>query len=165
MVIVVLGCRVRATRGFTPGAAGHLAGAAGRRVAAAARAFREEDARGHNPVVIASGGKKWEGVVEADAMAEALTELGVPASRVLRERCSFSTRENARYVAALVARRGEDEAVVVTCAWHLPRAAALFAKEGMRVRGVGAEDPTAGRFVRALRWGRERLAAWKDGVA
>src|SRR5262245_19693650 len=94
--IVVLGCAIRRdTRGLT--------GAAARRVAHAASVFREV---GGQPLVVASGGRAWLGVVEADALAEELTRLGVPADRIVRERCSLSTRDNARYTAEVLGRRG-----------------------------------------------------------
>ena len=103
---MVLGCGFRAAPG-----GGIAEGALGRRVAAAARAYRE---RGEPGVpVVASGGRRWDGVTEADAMAAELERLGVPAEAIVRERCSLSTRDNARFSAAALARRGIARAVEI----------------------------------------------------
>jgi len=142
--LVVLGCRVRSA-------------AALRRVRAASQAFRE----GKGTVVVASGGRVWGTCVEADAMAEDLQADGVPEKAIVRERCSFSTRENARYTARLLARRGVTDAVVVTCAWHLPRAMRAFHDEGVRAVGLGVIAKHS--LVRLAYYGvREKIAMWLD---
>jgi uncharacterized SAM-binding protein YcdF (DUF218 family) len=84
-------------------------------------------------ILIASGGRSWGGHLEADAMARALAALGVPEERIVRERLSYTTRENARYVAAECARRGIDRVAIVSCVWHLPRAVRLFEAQGLEV--------------------------------
>lgn len=151
--IVALGCRVLFD------ADGRLAGALGRRVRAAARAYAgrvDRDANA-NTLLVASGGRHWAGIVEADAMARDLVLAGVPEAAVVRERCSLSTRENARYVAATLARRGIDRVAVVTCSWHLPRAVALFRARGLEVEPVDAGAGEAPLARRVWRWGAERV--------
>jgi cyclophilin family peptidyl-prolyl cis-trans isomerase/uncharacterized SAM-binding protein YcdF (DUF218 family) len=150
--IVVLGCAVRH-------AGGRLAGAAGRRAAEAARVFGERlAASGATPLVVASGGRAWGGVVEADALADELARRGIPATSIVRERCSMSTRDNAHYSDAALARRGIRRATIVTCAWHLPRAAALFRARGLEVVAIAAPSPAASWPVRVWRAARERIA-------
>jgi uncharacterized SAM-binding protein YcdF (DUF218 family) len=160
-VLAVLGCVVRREAGGS----GLRDGAARRRVFAAAEAWQrasrapgdERAGQGRPSLVIASGGRAWDGWVEADAMAEALAELGVPEDRLVRERLSHTTRENARYVAAQCARRGIDRVAIVSCVWHLPRAVALFEAEGLYVIGqVPAGEMPAGWRSSWTR-GRERL--------
>jgi len=154
--VIVLGGRARRNRD------GLLVGALGRRVATAAALVIARDA----PMVVASGGCVWDGEVEADVMAEALERAGVPASRIVRERCALTTRDNARYAARVLFRRGIDDGVIVTCGWHLPRAVALFRREGIRAEGYAAEgEPHVAWTRRAWRWGRERVAMRLDGVA
>ncbi|MGH7294058.1 MAG: YdcF family protein [Polyangiaceae bacterium] len=150
--IVVLGCRVAFDR------EGRLTGALGRRVRAAAGRYAEH--AGVGTFVVASGGRRWEGEVEADAIAGELVALGVPDARIVRERCSLSTRENARFVAAALGRRGTERATVVTCSWHVERAVALFRSFGVDARGFGAA-PAPAPLARAMwRWGRERVLTW-----
>ena len=116
-------------------------------------------------LVVASGGRLWRGVAEADGLARELARLGVPDAAIVRERLSLSTRDNARYTAEVLRKRRIESVLLVTCAWHLPRARALFEREGLAVEPVGAEDPSASLVSRAYRWARERVAARLDGVA
>lgn len=149
---MVLGCGVRLD------ARGILTGALAARIAAAAEAYaRQGDPRA---VVIASGGRRWAGVVEADAMARELVRQGVPEGAVVRERCSLSTRQNARFTAEVLARRGIGRAMVVTCAWHAPRAASLFRMHGVAVDVVAVPPARAPLRRRFWRWGRERVLSW-----
>jgi uncharacterized SAM-binding protein YcdF (DUF218 family) len=150
--IVVLGCSVRLDEW------GVLAGALGRRVQAAADAYERQGGRG--AIVVASGGRRWAGVVEADAMARELVRRGVPEGSIVRERCSLSTRQNARFAAQVLARRGIGRAAVVTCAWHAPRAASLFRMHGVSVDLVPVAPAHAPLRSRFWRWGRERVLAW-----
>ena len=103
------------------GGTGLAPGAAQRRVLAAAREWEQTRGRGASAaderpsVVIASGGRLWDGETEADAMAGALVRLGVPDAVIVRERLSFTTGENARFSAVACARRGIDRVSLVTC--------------------------------------------------
>jgi uncharacterized SAM-binding protein YcdF (DUF218 family) len=177
-VIVLLGCVVRAARPGDGGDLGLAPGAALRRVraAVAVHASAREAGVETGLTVIASGGRAWRAGVEADVLARALVRAGVPEASVVRERCSFTTKENARYVARLLHRRARGEearVVLVTCDWHMPRAEALFAAEGMMVRAAPAQAEAAvvtglaakGGLLkdRAYRWLRERVAARLDG--
>ena len=144
-VVCVLGCRADSVT---------LA----RRVRAGSEAFR---ARGAN-LAVACGGRAWRGLVEADAIAEGLVAQGVPAASVVRERCSLDTRDNARFTAALLARRGLADVLVVTCSWHLPRAERLFRLAGLRVEGLGVDPPGPSLRRRAYWEVRERLSSWND---
>jgi cyclophilin family peptidyl-prolyl cis-trans isomerase len=103
-------------------------------------------------------------VVEADAMRTELVRAGVPAETIVRERCSLSTRENARFTAALLRRRGMRRVIVVTCDWHLPRALAAFRRAGLEVEGAPAPSLAIPWRRRVVRWGRERMLAWAVGI-
>lgn len=97
-------------------------------------------------------------------MSAELVRAGVVADAIVRERCSLSTRENARYTAALLQRRGIDRVVVVTCDWHLPRALAAFRRAGLEVEGSAAPSVAVPWRRRVVRWGRERVLAWAVGI-
>jgi uncharacterized SAM-binding protein YcdF (DUF218 family) len=148
--VVILGCRVT-----KDGHGRALVGALSRRVATGAALLREDQGLR----VVVSGGRAWGGVVEADAMAEGLRRAGVAEDRIERERRSRSTRQNARYVGALL---GARRISLVTCDWHLPRAVALFEEHGFHVDGVPAPSPRTRWSTRLWRWGRERVAAKLD---
>jgi uncharacterized SAM-binding protein YcdF (DUF218 family) len=144
-VVCVLGCRAGSPT---------LA----RRARAAAETYRALGAT----LAVACGGRSWNGLVEADALADMLREGGVPAEAIVRERCSLDTRDNARFAAALLDRRGLGRVVVVTCSWHLPRAERAFRAAGLDVEGVGVEPPAPTLFQRLYWHERERLSSWND---
>lgn len=151
--VVVLGCGFRVDGSGRP-----AAGALARRAAAGAAAFFAAGAA-PGAIVVASGGRAWQGQVEADAIARELARLGVPGGQIVRERCSLSTRDNARFCADTLRRRGIKSAAVVTCDWHLGRAVVAFRHAGLEVSGVPATSGPARWTHRVWRWGRERIAA------
>jgi hypothetical protein len=69
--LVVLGCRVR-----LDGEGRLHEGTLRRRVVAAAEDYRKK--AGGPTLVVTSGGRRWEGQVEADVMARELERHGVP---------------------------------------------------------------------------------------
>ena len=144
-VVCVLGCR---------------AGSAtlARRAKAAAEIYERRGAS----LVVACGGRAWNDLVEADALARMLREGGVPPDAIVRERCSLDTRDNARFAAAMLGRRGIGRVLLVTCTWHLPRAERAFRAAGLEVEGIGV-DPPEPTLLQRLYWRqRERLSSWND---
>jgi uncharacterized SAM-binding protein YcdF (DUF218 family) len=128
--IVVLGCKVGPDQGS-------LSAPAARRADRGARAFHE----GLSERIVVAGGRRWNGVQEAEALAVRLLSLGVPESAVLREDRSLTTAENARFTAELLARIGASRVGVVTCDWHVPRAMFLFKRAGLLPSAIPAESP------------------------
>jgi uncharacterized SAM-binding protein YcdF (DUF218 family) len=144
-VLCVLGCRADSA-------------ALARRANAASQAYL---ARGAT-LVLACGGRAWGGVVEADAMARMLVAGGVPEEAIVRERCSFDTRDNARFAASLLARRNLGSVVLITCSWHLPRAERVFRRAGLLVEGLGVDPPDPTLLRRGYWHARELLSSWND---
>jgi len=144
--LVLLGCPVRGTP---------LSGAALRRVERAASAYHD----GLSSSVVVSGGRRWNGVVEADALGAALAERGVPRAALLLERESRTTHENAVRTARLLLAQGKRHVGVVTCDWHLGRALYCFSRAGLEPVGIGAVSPPIPPFRALLRALRER-GAW-----
>ncbi|MDI9232740.1 YdcF family protein [Limnohabitans lacus] len=64
------------------------------------------------------------GVPDADLAKVFYQEQGVDMSRVTLDGGSRTTRENARQVAALLGPRCQEPWLLVTSAWHMPRAMA-----------------------------------------
>jgi uncharacterized SAM-binding protein YcdF (DUF218 family) len=150
--IVVLGCRVEGLR--------NLSGASARRVARAARAYRE----GAASTIVASGGKRWRGITEASAFTEALVREGVPRERIVLEERSLSTVGNARYVAELAREQNLFDLCIVTCDWHMARARAAFARHGLNVTALPAPAPDHGRVRRSVRELAERVQTVTDRI-
>jgi uncharacterized SAM-binding protein YcdF (DUF218 family) len=68
---------------------------------------------------------------EAEALAAWLRAQGIPADRIVVEPRSRNTRENALESAALVASHGWKRVLLVTSAWHAPRALGCFRAAGL----------------------------------
>ena len=85
--------------------------------------------------VIVSGGYAASTVSVAEAMRNILLEIGVPKSYVITEDESNDTYHNARYVLRICGRRGLKRIILVTSAYHMPRAMFLFneVKGGMKI--------------------------------
>jgi uncharacterized SAM-binding protein YcdF (DUF218 family) len=79
-------------------------------------------------------GRLWvTGLTEAELARAFYQEQGVDLARVTLEAGSRTTRENARQVAALLGARCQEPWLLVTSAWHMPRAVAEFESVGCRV--------------------------------
>lgn len=94
-------------------------------------------ARQHpDALVLLSGGSSaiaQEGAPrEADVLARLAVELGLPRDRLLLDAASRNTHENAVESARLLA-DARGPVLLVTSAYHMPRAAACFAKAGLPV--------------------------------
>ena len=86
--------------------------------------------------LVFSGGEgrlRTTGVTEAELARVFYQEQGVDLARVTLEAGSRNTRENARQVAALLGARCQAPWLLVTSAWHMPRAMAEFESVGCRV--------------------------------
>lgn len=70
---------------------------------------------------------------EADGLRRLLGEMGVETSRILFERDSRNTVENARYTRRLVKPEPEQRWLLVTSAAHMPRAVGVFRRQGWAV--------------------------------
>jgi uncharacterized SAM-binding protein YcdF (DUF218 family) len=97
------------------------------RVDTAAQLFHE----GRAPLIVLSGAALDGNVSEAQIMANALKQQGVPADSLALETESFTTHENGLYTAAELKRRKIDRVLLVTSALHMPRAVAVFSKQGI----------------------------------
>jgi len=156
--IVVLGCRVTT--------AGRLSAAAARRAARAARAYHE----GVAPLVIATGGRRWSGAIEAKGLRDALIDAGVPARAIVVEMCSLTTWENALYTSQLLDRRARtsppggaaEEIAVVTCPWHMPRALSNFRAVGLWPVPLPSDRDDGGRWRTFNRSIHEAVSTWLD---
>ncbi|MEO1766939.1 YdcF family protein [Thiobacter aerophilum] len=93
-------------------------------------------ARASGLPVLVSGGSPEGRVPEASFMKAVLEdEFGVPVRWV--EADSRNTWENARFSQRILAREGIERIVLVTHAWHMPRARAVFERAGLKVVPAG----------------------------
>lgn len=115
-----------------------LAGAA--RVSEAARVFNLVP----DAWIISSGGPVHAGSgapTTGGAMRNALVMLGVPASRILVEGQSLSTRDEAMLTAPLLRSIGATHVILVTSDFHMRRSLATFRAAGIDAAPAIAQDP------------------------
>lgn len=88
---------------------------------------------GRAPRIVLSGGSRPGGRPEAQLMREILEVMGVPAEAMLTEEASRDTYENARFSQTVLAGKGVNRILLVTSAYHMRRAEALFRASGFDV--------------------------------
>lgn len=160
--IVVLGGDIGAVRRYDLGDPDDPR-LAGNGLALAAQAWRAQRA----PHLLLSGGPSAStgGVSEARIMADALRKLGVPAQALQLEAESRSTAQNAAYSARIARDRQWRSIVLVTSSMHMPRALALFEREGLRVYALPAADAgSLGAHGRRWRPSLEALGRSRDAL-
>ncbi len=151
-LVVVLGARV-----YPDGRPGP---ALQRRVERGARALRD----GVAPVIVCTGGKRWNGHSEALRMREELLRLGIDDAQVLLEPFALSTAENALFSSRLMRLHGWRRAAVVTCPWHMERALHDFRRCGVQAEPMPTEPGQAGPMRSWWRGTSERVSRVLDGA-
>jgi uncharacterized SAM-binding protein YcdF (DUF218 family) len=100
-----------------------------RLVAAADLARRYPSAR-----IVYSGGSAWrQGAIEADYATRVFVSLGIARDRIMLERYSRNTAENAAFTKQLVHPKAGEHWLLVTSGYHMPRAIGTFRKVGFPV--------------------------------
>ena len=132
---------------------------------------------GKAPMVIVAGGNlPWSGAKQPEAVLirSLLVEWGVDKDDILLDTASRNTRENAVNSAALMDEAGFKTALLVTSAYHMPRAAAVFRKAGVSVIPFPTDIPVehsqqssifdwlpdVGALARTTRAMKEWLGTW-----
>ncbi len=100
------------------------------RTLAASRLWRH----GRAPVIVFTGGPpRGELCPVSTVMAQFARELGVPESRILLERASKNTHENALFSESILRQAGATRLLVVTDRLHMPRASGVFRQRGFHI--------------------------------
>jgi uncharacterized SAM-binding protein YcdF (DUF218 family) len=81
---------------------------------------------------------------ESDVAGEALRAMGIGQDRIILERDSRNTRENALFAKKLVNPQPDEVWLLVTSAWHMPRAIGVFRKVGWPVHPFPVDVMTEG---------------------
>jgi uncharacterized SAM-binding protein YcdF (DUF218 family) len=127
-----------------------LNAAAERHFAFMALARRFPDAR-----LVFSGGngpRGAQGLTEARVAQRLLQEAGFDTGRMLFEGEARNTAENARLTKALVKPGQEEHWVLVTTAWHMPRARAAFCRVGWQVTPYPTDYVTLPDSLLRMEW-------------
>ena len=83
------------------------------------------------PLIVVSGAALEGTVSEAQVMANDLKQQNIPPDAMLLESRSFTTHENALYTTEVLKQRNIERVLLVTSALHMPRAMAVFRKQGI----------------------------------
>ncbi|MDP4546867.1 YdcF family protein [Marinobacter sp. MDS2] len=113
------------------------------RVWHAARLFHASKA----PLVLLIGGSdpSHSAASEAEAMGQFMRDLGVPGQALVLENRSRNTSQNAEYSAEILAGHGISRILLVTSAYHMPRARRLFEAQGLEVVPVATDHEVLSR--------------------
>lgn len=97
-------------------------------------------------ILISGGGGTvfGDGVGEAPVTADYLKSIGIDPARIIVEDRSRTTSENATYSRQLVQPRDGERWLLVTSAWHMPRAMGVFEKAGFPVTAYPVDFRTGG---------------------
>ena len=97
-------------------------------------------------ILITGGGGTvfGDGTAEAPIIAAYFKTIGIDPARVMIEDRSRTTYENAMYSRALVEPKRTERWLLVTSAWHMPRAVGVFRKAGFEVTPYPVDYRTRG---------------------
>jgi len=140
--VIVLGGSIDADVSAAHGTA-VVSGAADRMIASAVLAHRYPKAR-----ILFTGGSAnllSNDAREADYAASLFESLGISRERLIMERRSRNTSENAEFSRAIAAPKPGDRWLLVTSAYHMPRSIGLFRKAGFAVEAYPVDWRVGGR--------------------
>ncbi|PVE23840.1 YdcF family protein [Microvirga sp. KLBC 81] len=97
-------------------------------------------------ILISGGGGTvfGDGAAEAPIIADYFKSIGIDPARIIVEDRSRTTSENAAYSRDLVKPREGERWLLVTSAWHMPRAIGVFEKVGFPVTAYPVDFRTGG---------------------
>ncbi|MCS7083977.1 MAG: YdcF family protein [Aquificaceae bacterium] len=87
-----------------------------------------------NLPLILSGGASLGSLPDAEIMLGVLTSLGIDSSKILIETKSKNTFQNASEVSQICKKHGFKNIILVTSAYHMPRAQLAFQKSGINIQ-------------------------------
>lgn len=108
---------------------GHLAARAASRLMTGIQLQRQLDV----PLLVAGGQVFAISGQEAQIMRRVAVGLGVPSERIIVETESLNTEQNARNVKAILQKNNFRSPILVTSAFHMPRAVWFFERQGVTV--------------------------------
>jgi uncharacterized SAM-binding protein YcdF (DUF218 family) len=111
------------------------------------------------------------GPCEADVAGHFFTSMGVASDRIVLERASRNTDENALFTRDLVGQKDGEVWLLVTSAFHMPRSVGVFRKAGVSVTPwpvaylTAPNDPEYGHVLGGLRLSETAVREWIGLIA
>ena len=90
---------------------------------------------------------------EADVAKKLYQQLGFDVSRINFERKARNTAENAALSYAMVKPQADENWVLITSAWHMPRSIGIFCQLGWSMTPYPVDYFTSTIGIRSFRWG------------
>lgn len=146
--IVVLGGAIGSGRGQV-----RFSEAASRMTSAAALAKKHPNAK----LVFTGGSTNLIAAVtqtEADSAAQFFAQMGIDPARVILENKARNTYENGVFTAKFIAPKPGERWVLITSAYHMPRAMGVFRKAGLSLEAYPVDFNSSGTvsdFIRPAR--------------
>lgn len=118
-------------------------------------------------ILVSGGDGSLSGVYEGDAVASErfFETFGIPADRLVRETQSRTTSENVANSRAILAERGLGNCLLITSAFHMPRAVGLFRAAGIPVTPWPTDYRTSGEVGLGLDFTQPTLNAQQTATA
>lgn len=115
--------------------------------------------------LIVSGPADGRGATHASVLSQAAVSLGISASRIRQIDFARDTEEESQAVKALLGAQSAEVALV-TSAWHMPRAAGLFRKIGVRIVPCPADFQAKPNYdFRLGDWGWDAESVFRSTMA
>jgi uncharacterized SAM-binding protein YcdF (DUF218 family) len=109
---------------------GHLSGAASSRLISTVQLYNETKL----PIIVSGGQVFQDSGNEAAIAKRLLVSLGVDPDDIYMEDRSLNTEQNAKFTAELLEKHQFERPILITSAFHMPRAVQHFENEGIAVQ-------------------------------
>ena len=95
-------------------------------------------------IIFTGGIRPWQTKIkpEGQILAKFAEEFGVPISQIMVTKDVLNTQDEARAVRELLTQNNTNKIILVTSAFHMPRASKLFQKEGIEVQTYSVDYKT-----------------------
>ncbi|MGG5255400.1 YdcF family protein [Neobacillus sp. SM06] len=141
-VIVVLGGGATGDTADIDGA-GQLSGHSANRILTAARMYKKT----RLPIIISGGSVFKDSGNEAEIAKRQLVSLGIPREKILLDRKSLNTEQNAIYTKKILTASHFKYPIVVTSAFHMKRSVLHFEKQGVSVQPYPTDYRTSKKIA------------------
>ncbi|WP_113338587.1 YdcF family protein [Rhizobium cremeum] len=118
-------------------------------------------------ILVSGGDGSLSGAYEGDAAASLrfFSAFGIPAERLMTEKQSRTTYENAAFSRNLLETGGLSDCLLITSAFHMPRSVGLFRKAGVSVTPWPVDYRTSGEQRLTLDFTQPTLNAQQTSTA
>ena len=103
-------------------------------------------------ILVSGGDGSFSGNYKGDAelAGDFFTAMGIDAGRLIREIASRNTAENVAETKALLRKNSLSDCLLITSAYHMPRAKALFAAQGVTTIAWPTDYRSSGKVMLGL---------------